>query len=68
MSRFLKTQTDVSCITFPVWAKQWINLRKAYSDFYNVGRCNLQHLDDLGMKFEGRPHCGLDDAINSGHI
>ena len=69
MSRFLKTQTDVSCITFPVWAKQWINLRKAYSAFYDVGRCNLQHmLDDLGMKFEGRPHCGLDDAKNIANI
>lgn len=69
MARFLKTQTDISDIPFPSWAKQWINLRKAYSAFYGVGRVNLQHmLDDLGMVFEGRPHCGLDDAKNIANI
>ncbi|XP_055866136.1 3'-5' exoribonuclease 1-like [Biomphalaria glabrata] len=65
MSRFLKTQTELSSIPFPPWAKHWINLRKAYTAFYSCGRVNLhQMLDELGMKFEGRPHCGLDDARN----
>ncbi|CAL1538274.1 unnamed protein product [Lymnaea stagnalis] len=65
MARFLRTQTELSGIAFPKWAKQWINLRKAYTAFYGCGRINLhQMLEDLGMKFQGRPHCGLDDARN----
>ncbi|KAH9500731.1 3'-5' exoribonuclease 1 [Bulinus truncatus] len=65
MSRFLKTQTELSSVPFPPWAKHWINLRKAYTAFYSCGRVNLhQMLDELGMKFQGRPHCGLDDARN----
>ncbi|GFO48394.1 3'-5' exoribonuclease 1 [Plakobranchus ocellatus] len=65
MSRFLKTQTEISNIPFPRWARQWINLRKAYTAFYGCGKVNLQHmLQDLGMTFEGRPHCGLDDSRN----
>lgn len=66
MARFLKTQTQISEIEFPSWAKHWINLRKAYTAFYGCGtRVNLQRmLDDLGMTFQGRPHCGLDDARN----
>ncbi|RUS76797.1 hypothetical protein EGW08_015443, partial [Elysia chlorotica] len=65
MARFLKTQTEISDIPFPQWARQWINLRKAYTAFYGCGKVNLQHmLQDLGMTFQGRPHCGLDDARN----
>jgi len=69
MARFLKGQTEISGLEFPKWARQWINLRKAYSAFYGVGRVTLQNmLDDLGMTFQGRPHCGLDDAKNIANI
>ncbi|KAK3735512.1 hypothetical protein RRG08_007131 [Elysia crispata] len=65
MARFLKTQTEICDIPFPHWARQWINLRKAYTAFYGCGKVNLQHmLQDLGMTFQGRPHSGLDDARN----
>ncbi|GFR78592.1 3'-5' exoribonuclease 1 [Elysia marginata] len=65
MARFLKTQTEISEVQFPSWARHWINLRKAYTTFYRCGKVNLQHmLQELGMTFEGRPHCGLDDSRN----
>lgn len=65
MARFLKSQTEISGVEFPSWAKQWINVRKAYTAFYGYGRVNLhQMLKDLDMTFQGRPHCGLDDARN----
>ncbi|BFY98839.1 hypothetical protein BsWGS_01879 [Bradybaena similaris] len=65
MARFLKTQVELSGISFPRWAKQWINLRKAYGAFYGSKRVNLHKmLEDLGMEFQGRPHSGLDDARN----
>ena len=65
MARFLKTQTEISNIPFPKWAQEWINLRKAYTAFYGCGKVNLQHMiQDLGMTFQGRPHCGLDDSRN----
>lgn len=34
-----------------------------------VQHCNLKGmLETLGMEFEGRPHCGLDDARNIARI
>lgn len=65
MAKFLKTQMELSDMTFPRWAKQWINLRKSYAKFYGCDRTNLHRmLDELGLTFQGRPHCGLDDARN----
>ncbi|KAF2360666.1 Exonuclease RNase T/DNA polymerase III [Trinorchestia longiramus] len=65
MARFLLMQCSVSELPFPSWARSWINLRKVFSNFYAVKRlCLSEMLSALGMEFEGRPHCGLDDARN----
>merc|ERR1739838_480809 len=69
MGRFLVKQTNQSNMLFPKWALRWINIRKTYSNFYKTKRLNLSDmLDNLDMKFEGRPHCGKDDARNIARI
>lgn len=64
-SRFLNIQSAVSDISYPKWAKRWINLKKAYGNFYKINRPKLEvMLSNLGLKFKGRLHCGIDDAKN----
>ena len=44
-------------------------MRKTYGNFYDTRRVNLQNmLLNLGLAFEGRPHCGLDDSKNIARI
>ncbi len=40
-------------------------MRKLFASFYQMKSGNLaKMLENLGMKFEGREHCGMDDARN----
>ncbi|KAK7110273.1 3'-5' exoribonuclease 1-like [Littorina saxatilis] len=69
IQRFMSKQCEISKLPFPRWARRWINLRKAFCNFYDCKRLNLQHmLTNLGLQFEGRPHCGLDDSKNIARI
>lgn len=69
MGRFLIRQCKQSKLQYPNWALRWINIRKTYSNFYKTKRLNLSDmLEHLQMKFEGRPHCGKDDARNIARI
>ncbi|XP_075223309.1 3'-5' exoribonuclease 1-like [Lycorma delicatula] len=69
MCRFLHLQCKISQIQFPYYAKKWINLRKTYSRFYRTKKMRLEcMLEELGVQFEGRPHCGLDDAKNIANL
>ena len=64
---FLQCRT--SRIPFPRWATRWVNIRKTYSNSYKIPRVNvLTMLEYLGLSFEGRQHCGLDDARNIARI
>uniref|UniRef100_A0A3Q2NT24 3'-5' exoribonuclease 1 n=1 Tax=Fundulus heteroclitus TaxID=8078 RepID=A0A3Q2NT24_FUNHE len=71
MSKFLNIQCRVSSIRYPQFAKKWINIRKSYCNFYKVPRTQTKlstMLEKLGMTYEGRPHCGLDDSRNIARI
>ncbi|KAH3805717.1 3'-5' exoribonuclease 1-like [Dreissena polymorpha] len=69
MFRFMFYQCQESRIEMPAWSKVWINIRKAYCNFYNCGRGGIEiMLHNLGMKFEGSPHSGIDDAVNIARI
>ncbi|MFT7815330.1 3'-5' exoribonuclease 1 [Arapaima gigas] len=72
MSKFLNIQCHVSQIRYPQFAKKWINIRKSYGNFYKVVprmQTKLSSmLENLGLQYEGRPHCGLDDARNIARI
>ncbi|XP_044135934.1 3'-5' exoribonuclease 1 isoform X2 [Bufo gargarizans] len=71
MSKFLNMQCHISCIKYPRFAKKWINIRKSYGNFYKVPRNQTKltmMLEKLGMLYDGRLHCGLDDSKNIARI
>ena len=69
MSRFLFTQCQLSEIPYPRWARKWINVRKLYANYYQCRRHRIEEmLSQLGMKFEGKLHCGIDDTRNIARI
>ncbi|XP_056133485.1 3'-5' exoribonuclease 1 [Lampris incognitus] len=71
MSKFLNIQCRISRIRYPQFAKKWINIRKSYGNFYKVPRAQTKlstMLEKLGLKYEGRPHSGLDDSRNIARI
>uniref|UniRef100_A0A1B6BWP8 Exonuclease domain-containing protein n=2 Tax=Clastoptera arizonana TaxID=38151 RepID=A0A1B6BWP8_9HEMI len=69
MRRFLFGQCKISGIPFPHFGKKWVNIAKLFSSSYKCKRMRLQlMLERLGLEFEGRPHCGLDDATNIARV
>ncbi|XP_053406434.1 uncharacterized protein LOC123546709 [Mercenaria mercenaria] len=69
MFRFMYYQCKESDIEMPLWSKKWVNIRKSYCNFYHCGRGGIEiMLKNLGMKFEGSPHSGIDDSINIARI
>ncbi|XP_076372373.1 3'-5' exoribonuclease 1-like [Tachypleus tridentatus] len=69
MGRFLHLQCQFCKIPFPRWGRKWVNIRKAYTNFYRTKSYSLvPMLELLGLKFEGQQHCGFDDARNIARI
>lgn len=69
MQNFLNLQCSHSEIPYPRWAKKWIDVRKLFSNWLGVRRCNIANmLAFYNLKFEGNPHCGLDDAQNIARV
>jgi inhibitor of KinA sporulation pathway (predicted exonuclease) len=69
MQNFLNLQCLHDGILFPYWARKWINIRKLFANWFGVRRCNiLKMLEYFGLEFEGKQHCGLDDAKNIARI
>ncbi|KAF4518262.1 hypothetical protein B566_EDAN010408 [Ephemera danica] len=69
MGRFLYGQCKISEVQYPPFCKRWVNIRKTFSALYKSKRqCLGDMLQQLGMDFEGRPHCGMDDARNIARI
>ncbi|KAK7843341.1 3'-5' exoribonuclease 1 [Quercus suber] len=47
----------------------WINLRVPYHEVFGAVKCNLKEAIQLtGLVWEGRAHCGLDDAKNTARL
>uniref|UniRef100_H2ZKS0 Exonuclease domain-containing protein n=1 Tax=Ciona savignyi TaxID=51511 RepID=H2ZKS0_CIOSA len=68
-SRFFNIQCCLSELKYPKWAKKWINLKKVYGNFYKLKKPRMMDmLSNIGLQFEGRPHCGMDDASNLSRI
>lgn len=70
MAQFFHGQCKIAGVKYPSWAKRWLNIRKAFRNYYKKKmHYNLKAmLETLGLEFEGRPHCGLDDARNIARI
>eukprot|EP00758_Cryptobia_borreli_P001090 Tbor_TRINITY_DN1929_c0_g1::TRINITY_DN1929_c0_g1_i1::g.3513::m.3513/K18416/THEX1, ERI1; 3'-5' exoribonuclease 1 len=53
-------------VMFPTLFYEYFDIRTTFANFFNNGKSiKLNNmLSRLGLKFEGRPHCGFDDAVN----
>jgi ERI1 exoribonuclease 2 len=48
---------------------RWINLKVPFQEVFGGVRCNLKEAVQLsGLTWEGRAHCGLDDARNTARL
>lgn len=65
IDRFLKNQCKALDIDMPHYFRRWVNVRKHFYNYYKIHQVNVElMLQHLGLKFEGRPHSGIDDARN----
>jgi len=65
----LKNECKRKGITYTPYLKSWIDLRKTYQMHYNRKPHGLNGaLKDVGIKFEGREHSGIDDATNTAYL
>lgn len=47
----------------------WINLRIPFREVFGAVKCNLKEAVEIaGLAWQGRAHCGLDDAKNTAHL
>ncbi|CAN6210089.1 unnamed protein product [Urochloa humidicola] len=68
-----KTMLDFECmfkgIAKPAYFDQWVNLRVPFEAAFRAGRRNLQEaVREAGLQWDGRLHCGLDDARNTARL
>ncbi|XP_041476908.1 3'-5' exoribonuclease 1-like [Lytechinus variegatus] len=69
MDLYLKLQCLVSEITYPQYAKEWVNISKVFANLYKTKRLPLRAmLNSIGLAFIGQPHRGIDDARNIARI
>jgi len=65
----LKNECYRKQLRMPHPLRSWIDLRATYKTFYSRKPQGLAGaLQDLGIKFSGREHSGLDDARNTARL
>uniref|UniRef100_A0ACD5TN94 Uncharacterized protein n=1 Tax=Avena sativa TaxID=4498 RepID=A0ACD5TN94_AVESA len=66
----LESECSFKGIAKPPYFDRWINLRAPFqATLGGGGRTNLQEaVRAVGLEWEGRLHCGLDDARNTAHL
>ena len=53
----------------PFWAKKWINLKISHQKVHNRFPRSLSEILQVNeLKFEGRPHSGIDDTRNIANV
>lgn len=51
------------------WLNRWINLKVPFHKVFGAMRCNLKEAVEMaGLAWQGRAHCGLDDAKNTARL
>ncbi|OWM69130.1 3'-5' exoribonuclease 1-like isoform X2 [Punica granatum] len=65
----LESECRFKKIRKPPYFNRWINLKVPFHEVFGGVRCNLKEAVQLaGLVWEGRAHCGLDDAKNTAHL
>lgn len=68
-----KVMLDSECklkgLDKPQYFNRWINLKVLFQGAFNGRKCNLRKaVEASGLKWAGRAHCGLDDAMNTARL
>ncbi|KAL5062204.1 hypothetical protein RYX36_023941 [Vicia faba] len=65
----LESECRFKKIRKPPYFNRWINLRIPFSEVFGDVKCNLKEAVEIaGLAWQGRPHCGLDDAKNTARL
>ncbi|CAA7389014.1 unnamed protein product [Spirodela intermedia] len=65
----LESECRYKRIRKPPYFNRWINLKVPFQEVFGGVRCNLKEAVQLaGLVWEGRAHCGLDDARNTARL
>ncbi|EYU38300.1 hypothetical protein ABFS82_02G109200 [Erythranthe guttata] len=65
----LESECRYKKVRKPPYFNRWINLRVPFQEIFGGDRCNLkQAVEKAGLVWQGRAHCGLDDAKNTARL
>ncbi|KAM6596734.1 hypothetical protein CsatA_007258 [Cannabis sativa] len=65
----LESECQFKRIRKPPYFNRWINLKVPFHEVFGGIKCNLKEAVKLaGIVWEGRAHCGLDDAKNTARL
>ncbi|CAI9786115.1 unnamed protein product [Fraxinus pennsylvanica] len=62
----LESECQYKNLKKPPYFNRWINLKVPFHEVFGGVRCNLKKAVEMaGLAWQGRAHCGLDDAKNT---
>ncbi|KAF5729333.1 hypothetical protein HS088_TW21G01498 [Tripterygium wilfordii] len=65
----LESECRFKKICKPPYFNRWINLKVPFHEVFGGVRCNLKEAVEMaGLAWQGRAHCGLDDAKNTARL
>ncbi|XP_050918878.1 uncharacterized protein LOC127136352, partial [Lathyrus oleraceus] len=65
----LESESRFKKIRKPPCFNHWTNLRIPFNEVFGDVKCNLKEVVEIaGLAWQGRPHCGLDDAKNTARL
>ncbi|KAL9248325.1 hypothetical protein vseg_021661 [Gypsophila vaccaria] len=65
----LESECQFKKIKKPSYFNRWINLKIPFGEVFGGGKYNLKEaVERAGLTWEGRAHCGLDDAKNTARL
>ncbi|KAH7536716.1 hypothetical protein FEM48_Zijuj03G0015800 [Ziziphus jujuba var. spinosa] len=65
----LESECRFKKIRKPPYFNRWINLKVPFREVFGAARCNLKEAVEMaGLSWQGRAHCGLDDAKNTARL
>ncbi|XP_021649418.2 uncharacterized protein LOC110641864 [Hevea brasiliensis] len=65
----LESECRFKKIRKPPYFNRWINLKVPFCEVFGGVRCNLKEAVEMaGLAWQGRAHCGLDDAKNTARL
>ncbi|KAK7322616.1 hypothetical protein VNO77_26005 [Canavalia gladiata] len=65
----LESECRFKKIRKPPYFNRWINLKIPFNEVFGTARCNLKEAVAMaGLAWQGRAHCGLDDAKNTARL